>query len=67
MSGPYMITGETVTPGVAAAAFRRDTAKDAVAKAVELMGQGMTNVRILDAQNRIYSHLQFVELVASQS
>jgi hypothetical protein len=54
-----------MSPGLAAGSFRRDTAKDAVIRAVELMSSGMQNVRIVDAQNRVYGHEQFAALVAS--
>ena len=67
MSGPYIVTGESSSPGLAAESFRRDTAKDAVIKAVELIGIGMRNVRITDAQDRVYGHEQFSLLVASES
>jgi hypothetical protein len=67
MSGPYLITGESSSPGLEAGSFRRDTAKDAVIKAVELIGLGMRNVLITDGQSRVYGHEQFSLLVASES
>ena len=67
MSGPYIISGESSSPGLGASSFRRDTAKEAVTKAVELMGAGMQNVRITDGQAKVYGYEQFAGLVASES
>jgi hypothetical protein len=64
MSGPYFITGESTSPRLTAGSFRRDTAKDAVIKAVEVIGSGMWNVLITDPQRRVYGHEQFSLLIA---
>jgi len=64
MSGRYTVTGESSSSGLAAESFRRDTAKEAVIKAIALIGSRMRNVRITDAQDRVYGHEQFSLLVA---
>jgi hypothetical protein len=66
MSGPYTITGVSPQPGLGTISHWRDTAKDAVSKAVEMMGQGMQNVSIVDAQRRTYRQADFAQLVASE-
>ena len=64
MSGPYIITTQSPAPNTSEGSFRRDTAKEAVIRATGLMGVGMKDVRIIDAQNRVYGHDQFAALLA---
>lgn len=67
MSGPYKITGESPRPGVGTVSFTRETAKDAVNKAMEMMGEAVQDVHILDAENKFYGPLEFAGLVASET
>jgi hypothetical protein len=66
MSGPYVISAESYIPDADPISHRRDTAVEAFSKAVELMGQGMKNVLIIDAQKNVYTSADFAQLVAGK-
>jgi len=61
-----MITGESPRPGIGTLSFTATSAKDAVTKAMEMMGEGVKDVNILDAEKRFYGPLDFARLVASE-
>ena len=52
----------TADSGVGLAGFARDTAQTAIDKAVELIGQGVPNVRIVAPDGREYRPEEFNEL-----
>ena len=58
----YIITG-TNSAGVLS--LKRDSAVAAVKKAAELMGDGARDVHITDPDGRVYSDVEFAQLVAA--
>ncbi len=66
MSGPYVVTGDSRSPGEPPVPHVRQTGVEAVSKALELMQEGLKNVRIVDAEGNVYSSPNFEQLVAAE-
>jgi hypothetical protein len=58
----FTVTGKNAT-GVTT--LERDTAVGAIKKAVELMGDGHADVRIIAPDGRVYGHAEFRQLFAA--
>jgi hypothetical protein len=55
----YMVSAQTTVSGLGGVSFRRDSPVEALTKAMELLAEGMQDVRITDEQGRSYSPSDF--------
>ena len=55
----YMISVQTTVSGLGGVSFRCDSPGEALTKAMELLAEGMQDVRITDEQGRSYSPSDF--------
>ncbi len=62
----FVVEASSDKPGEGSFIAHKDTAKDALLTAIDLLGQGIKIVTIVDDKGRVYTTPQFVEVFAEE-